>query len=599
MICASTHAPQMSDSRRTMRFSLLFTLAAANLLNLLISSCLLAAPNIAIGSNPSGKKIRSIQINLKDIFDNDTGAFYRSANAIKVNTREYVIRQEIIVKEGDDFDEFAVRESERNLRTLRYLRNVTIDEKFDGNFVDLTVNAEDTWTLLPKVNFSSGSGNNSRSFGVAESNLLGFGKRAEVLYSIEDNRTTLEGVWNDPRVWGTKTELLLGYFDRSDGKRSVFEYGLPYRTLVDKNSWSFDIDDSDAIGRLYQFGDERFIFRQERAVYGARYNFAKGDPESHVQRFGIGYNFIEDRFKQADASDFDDLDLDPATVSNDPTMVPENRRFSGPEFDYASIVPDYISMNYIDRFDRVQDYNLGGESHLTMMFAPESLGSVENTLLLDGNRTFGERFGPGSFGRGEFGFSTRRSSSSFDNTLLRGEANYYNVLGVLKYGDMYLGKHTLAAGIYTDWGLDLDRDREFLIGADTGLRGYEARTFTGDKRLVLNLEERAHFADDILELVSVGGAAFIDAGGATVDSYGHLFDEDLYADAGIGLRLGFPRSSGGKVARIDFAVPMRDSGDGNDFTVRILFTGGQIFSSQLRSELLGARGANVEVGADR
>lgn len=582
-----------------MRLNIYCIIWTVTLATLVSPAALYALPSVGVEAVPTAKTIRSIEIKLKDIFDDATGSFYRTANSLKVNTREYVIRQELVVKEGDAFDEFAVRESERNLRNVRYLRNVTIEEKIDGNFVDLIVNAEDTWTLLPKVNFSSGSGNNSRSFGVAESNLLGFGKRAEVLYSIEDNRTTTEVVWNDPRVWGTKTELLLGYFDRSDGKRSLLEYGLPYRTLVDPNAWGFTIDDSDAIGKLYKHGDERFIFRQERSAYGANYNFSRGDPEAHVQRFGIGYNYIEDNFKQADADDYADLDLDPSKVSNDPARVPENRRFSGPEFDYASIVPDYISMNYIDRFDRVQDYNLGSESHLTMMFAPEGLGSLEDTLLLDGNRTIGSRLGAGSFTRGEFGFSTRRTSSSFDNTLLRGEAKYYNVLGVLKHGDLYLGKHTLAAGIYTDWGLDLDRDREFLTGADTGLRGYEARSFTGDKRLVLNLEERAHFADDVLELVSVGAAAFLDAGGSTDASYGHLFNDDLYADAGIGLRIGFPRSSGGKVARIDFAVPMRDTGDGNDYTVRILFTGGQIFSSLLRSELLGARGANVEVGADR
>ena len=576
-----------------------FSLKVLTLAILVLPPALHAAPSLPIASAPSGKIIRSIEIRLKDIFDESTGAFYRTANDLKINTREYIIRQELVVKEGDAFDEFAVRESERNLRTVRYLRKVTIDEKVDGDFVDLIVNAEDTWTLLPKVNFSSGSGTNSRSFGVAESNLLGFGKRAEVLYNIEDNRTTLEGVWNDPRVWGTKTELLLGYFDRSDGKRSLVEYGLPYRTLVDPSSWGFNIDDSDAIGRLYRHGDERFIFRQDRATYGAHYNFSSGDPESHVQRFGIGYNYIDDKFEQANADDYADLDLDPSEVSNDSSQVADNRRFSGPEFDYASIVPDYISMNYIDRFDRVQDYNLGTESHLTAMFAPEKLGSLDDTLLLDGNRTIGTRLGAGSFARGEFGFSTRRTSSSFDNTLLRSEAKYYNVLGMLHYGDMYLGKHTLAAGIYTDWGLDLDRDREFLTGADSGLRGYEARSFTGDKRLVLNLEERAHFADDVLELISLGAAAFIDAGGSTDASYGHLFNDDLYADAGVGLRIGFPRSSGGKVARIDFAVPMRDSGDGNDYTVRILFTGGQIFSSLLRSELLGARGANVEVGADR
>ena len=50
----------------------------------------------------------------------------------------------------------------------------------------------------------------------------------------------------------------------------------------------------------------------------------------------------------------------------------------------------------------------------------------------------------------------------------------------------------------------------------------------------------------------------------------------------------------------DVSLPLRDGPDGSDqFEPRVIFSGGQLFSSILRSESNGADSATVGVGFDR
>lgn len=547
--------------------------------------------------------IRDIRVEIRDIFDGpELAGFYRTVNNIKISTKVDVILRELLFKVGDPLDKFLLEESERNLRRLPFLRRVsiipiTVD---GGKSVDVIVSVQDTWTLFPQISFSTGSGSDKKSIGLAETNVLGYGKRLEALYADDEGREKIEAVWDDRRVMGTYQRLLLGNYYRSDGFRSVTYYGRPFRSFTDEYSWNINGDFSDLVGRLFENSEERFIYRNRHEEAEARYVFAFGDADKLLHRVGLGYEFINDEFEQADEEDFEDVDVDPDSVSQDPALLADDRRFSGPFIAYNRIIPDFISLNYVDRFERVEDFNLGNDFSAKINLAPEALDSKEDTLLLSLGDSDGFRFSPTSFLRGELGLGTRLNDVGFSNTLVRGELKYYNVLGSKYLGDTYIGKHTIAASLSLDYGDDLDLDREFLLGADNGLRGYSTRTFTGDKRLIINLEERFHIVEDLFRLISIGGAFFIDGGGTTTNDFGEIISNNFYSDIGFGLRFGFPRASGSGIARLDIGFPLRDGPDGSaQFEPRIIFTTGPPFGARLRSETAGAENANVTVGLDR
>ena len=305
-------------------------------------------------------RVRKITIEIVEIFDEpDLGFLYRTANSLKVSTRADVIRRELLVSEGGVFNEFLLAESERNLRSLSFVRQVSITPLYDGNWVDLIVSVQDTWTLFPFLKLSSGGGTQKSAVGFTESNILGFGKRLEFLVADDEGRETVEAVWDDPRFWGTRNRFSVGHFQRSDGNRSVFSAGRPFRSLVEPYAWRFDVDTFDLVGRLFDGGDERFIFRQRHIGVVGAYTFARGQANDLLRRYSFGYGVQEDDFLEADEQDFEDIDLDPQSVSRDPNMLADDRLFSGPFFTYQRIDPDFLSINFVDRFERVEDFNLG------------------------------------------------------------------------------------------------------------------------------------------------------------------------------------------------------------------------------------------------
>lgn len=579
--------------------------AGSYLLSLISFGLVIASPAFAADTLFSkalnGKVISSISVEIVPIFeDSSLGAPYTTANSLKIQTEVATIKQELLFTEGDKFDAFLMSEALRRLRAIKYLRNVSIVPIESQGGVDIKISVQDTWTLIPQISFSSGSGKNSKSAGFSESNLFGLGKRAEVSYAKEEAREILETVYEDNRFLGGETRLLSGYFHRSDGHEAILYYGLPFRTLLDPLSWYGTVNDNDSVGRLFKNGTEDYIFRQNVTDLSARYRLARIDEEANVGRYSFGYDYQKAKFTQATAEDYADLDLDPSSVNNDPALLPEDRMFAGPNFSYESITPQFISLNYIDRFERVEDYNLGVEQDIGFTIAPEALGSDYDALLFSLNRSQGHAFSAASFLRGEVGMSGRIESEGFVNALSRAEIKFFNVLGDSYWGDLWLGRHTLAINMTTEVGHDLDGDRQLSAGADNGLRGFEARTFNGDKRALLNIEDRIHISENVLDLLSFGVAGFIDVGGATYDSFGTLLGDELNADIGVGLRFAFPRSSGGRVLRVDLAAPMNDGPDGSrSMELRLIFAGGQLFGSRLRSESEGAEAANVSVGFER
>jgi outer membrane protein assembly factor BamA len=218
---------------------------------------------------PGKKYIRSIKIKIGDIFEEKEGTFYGVANNLKANTHESVIRTELLFKEGDPYDPYLIRQTARNLRLQRYLRDIKVIPTFDGDAVDVTVSARDSWTLIPYLAYSSGTGQNNRGFGVTEGNVAGTAARIDTRYQEQASRKTYGVNYYDPQFLGTRKNLQLGYADRSDGQVFQAGTGLPFRSLMQRDAWSFDYSKQNTIGRLFNEGTESYIFRQHLDNFSA------------------------------------------------------------------------------------------------------------------------------------------------------------------------------------------------------------------------------------------------------------------------------------------------------------------------------------------
>ncbi len=114
---------------------------------------------------------------------------------------------------------------------------------------------------------------------------------------------------------------------------------------------------------------------------------------------------------------------------------------------------------------------------------------------------------------------------------------------------------TIVAKLRYDQGWNLDRDVQFIADGLVGLRGYRLFSFAGDKRMIVNLEQRAFLGKEMLHLFSPGVAFFVDTGVAEPEGT-PLRPSGFKTDLGIGLRMSISRAPTSNVYRIDFAYAL-------------------------------------------
>ena len=147
------------------------------------------APQDAAKPEKEKRYIRNITIKVGDIFE-DSNHAYGWVNSMKTTTQESVIRTELLFREGDTFDPYLLKQSARNLRLQRFLRQIKITPTFDGDAVDVVVEARDSWTLIPYVSYSSGTGQKNQGIGISEGNFLGKATRVETRYEQSASRNS-------------------------------------------------------------------------------------------------------------------------------------------------------------------------------------------------------------------------------------------------------------------------------------------------------------------------------------------------------------------------------------------------------------------------
>ena len=557
-----------------------------------------SAPDPSEREEPSTSKVfGDVEIKIRDIFDPPTTLLYKLANDLKIKTKKSMVMQEVQFKKGAPYDPFLVYETERLLRQLRYLRDARVIPIDRGKVVDVRIEVQDTWTIIPQMSFSSGDGRTRRAFGFSEGNLLGYGNRAEVLFQDNDGADTLQAAFDSRRLFGTKYQGQLALEHGAEGEQFFYDFGDPFRSLAQDNAWSHQALFSDTIERQFIAGTERFIYRKKTTSIGASYAFAVGDPRSEIRRFSLGLSYLSDSFRAPTAQDYKDVSVDPADLRPEGGELADDRKFVGPVLSYQYIEQDFIRRNYVDRFSRVEDFNLGQRFESSAQLAPAFLGSHDDAFLLRAAFGEGYRLRERSFARWEMTLDTRLLAHGFENSIFSLEGQYISPFGPVEWGNIPFGNHTLLVRSFVDYSFDLDPDREFLAGGDNILRGYDARTFSGDKRFALNIEDRVHIVDNLYDFFSLGMSFFVDIGGATHEPIRELFTDEMYSDVGFGLRVGFPRSNGERVVRIDVAAPLRDGLDGSSaWEFRIIFSGGQLFGSQLGTERLLANRVGVDLG---
>lgn len=481
-------------------------------------------------------KVRRVRIIHKDIFDrrdpSENKLAYRLVNDLHFRTKDRVILQEMLLKEGDDYDPLLAKESERALRSILRLRGVRITPvPVSRKNVDLMVEVQETWTTEPTVSVSSVGGKVSGKMGIRERNLLGYGKQASYFYKRE-----LGGVisrsfsYGDPNVFGTRLRLDGNYEEGERGTGRSLAVARPFYSSI--APWSFEAQgiSSEQRPRLFDMGTEVEPFRQELRDASFSYARSLGSTTRSIRRAGIGYRHLRDSLFTA----------------TPPTQTLRDKRYHIITTGFQLERVRFLTVDHIKLYDRDEDFALGPSLLLNVGHSGPWFPGADTATFLKLHTFAGRSLGPS-----HFGLATLDSLGRFDDGSWRDARSGLNV----EYYNHYAAQQTLALHFQGEQIFHPEADSQVLLGGNTGLRGYQLNQFTGNKLLLANVENRSFLIPDILKLVSLGTAVFFDAGYVWPKGR-EIRLKDIKMDVGAGLRFHLSRTSVGNMLRLDVAYAL-------------------------------------------
>jgi hypothetical protein len=445
-------------------------------------------------------------------------------NSLHIKTKEQIVRSELLFHSGEPLDTQLIEESERNLRAMGIVGDVhiRIDTTADGKTY-ATVETHDKWTLSLYTSFKQDGGNRIFSIGIDESNFLGYAQG----FTMHLNHNS---EYADP--YG----LELRYYHRNFIKDHVSlqlqlknsdDYHIQIISLArsfysDEVVWAggFYADRGSVKRRQYNNGTE--IASEDISQYTLSGWAATSLGDEYKIRPGIG--LIHKNASSPDSS---------MRITDHLTM---------PLFSIQFLNRSWIKEYFLDNFGRIEDVPIGYSSSF---FCGTNLNRdhPSNAEFYGGIQALAAwtvpdilYFSPSFFATKYFQINGGTVSTVRWN--LHGYSASFGMHRLVINGQGVIG---------SNWSPGM----QVLLGSTTGLRGYHANQITGQRSLLINIEDRLCLNFDWW-IFRFGSVVFFDSG--TAWQQGQSFsDQRMHSSVGFGLRIENTKQQGSGILRIETA----------------------------------------------
>lgn len=497
-----------------------------------------ALPTLAELEN-AGAVIGEIRIVTHDIFDTADPAedklLFRAANALHIRTRPSVIRDALLFKSGDRVRVRAFDETERALRSTRYLYDVKFTVlAVRDNVADIEVATRDTWTLDPGGSFGRAGGANATRVGVKEYNLLGTGTIVSLGRSRNVDRSGTVFTFANGNVLGSRAAVHLSHAVNSDGRSDEVSLVRPFYAL--DATWAAGVTASrdDRIDAVYTAGvvSSQYRHRARRAeVFGG---WSAGRDNGRVGRWTAGIELREDRYA-----------AEPGRTA--PAALPADEKFVAPFVGYELVEDRFGREVNRNQIGRPEFFALGLEARARVAWAATGLGSTHDALLYAASIGRGYQPAPGQIVLAFADVVGRYEQGRVQRQRLGMQARWFVP---------HHGRWVFFAKATGDVLTRPAATESLLLGGEEGLRGYPLRYQSGTRRALFTVEER-YFTDlFVWRLFRLGGAAFVDVGRAWGGAQTNPRNPGWLTDVGVGLRIANSRAAFGNVLHVDLAFPL-------------------------------------------
>jgi hypothetical protein len=533
----------------------------------------LADLGIRIDWQPTGKTVRAVHVVNQEVFSRRDW-WFRWFNIFHRTTRDYIIERELLIHAGERYDPALVEESVRNLQSASgttvgsttfpspdlssVIVIVPIISPQPGT-VDLLVVTRDVWSLRFNTNFEfQQSTLSSLQTSLSENNLFGWRKFFSFGFSLDLGAYWIGPTYFDPNVLGSRVTLYASanaYYSRDSGRYEgngeAVSIHYPLFSLASRWGAGLEVVHSDTLVRsfrglnprlvnLVDIGPDAFSPTLEAVPYIYRRKITTVDATltrqfgvSVIQRITLGHHIDSHRSEVPD--DFPDPAQAPLFLAQ---YAPASETRSEPFVAYSLFTPRYAIYRDLNTFDLRENVLLGPTLSASVAYGSPELGADFRAFPMALSLGFSAAAPRGGLAV----IALQGSARLRDQTFI--DQRY---TGSLYYASPMLGRRVRIVAQATAGARRNDTQRGiFVLGGDTGLRGYAIGDFFGTTEVLGHVELRT--APVAIFSQRIGGLLFYDVGDAA-PSFGAITPMH---DFGLGLRWLIPQLNS-TVIRIDWA----------------------------------------------
>ncbi len=429
-----------------------------------------------------GKIIRNINIETLDPFGYSIGDtifkspnfLAKTGNKLHIKSQRIAIRNLLLVRQNQPFDSLLVKESERLVRRMNYIRDVSFFVKSTANnsdSVDIFIRELDIWSITPRVGTSfSGS-----SFGMTDKNFLGMGHEFQIDYSRKYSPVgnSLRTNYLIPNIKNTYISTNLHYGVDGDRFRSKsLAFDRPFFSPLAK--WAAGI----ILAQQY-LSDSALITTNQSELLRFKYNLQdfwagnstqifKGNSEYYrTTNFISAVRFLRIHYLDKPGEMFD-----------------LEHRFTDENFYLASIGVSsrkFVQDKYIFKFGITEDVPIGKVFNLTGGYQLKN--QTERAYM--GARVSMGYYYPWGYMSSNFELGTFIHASKVEEGVITAGVDYFTGLieiGQWKFRQFIKPQLTIGINRFPSDSLTLNEDY--------GLNGFRTTALQGTRRLLVKIQSQ-------------------------------------------------------------------------------------------------------------
>lgn len=493
-------------------------------------------------------------------------------NSLHTTSKEYIIRRELLVLEGEPYVQVLMDEVARNMRArmpfqVSLVVIIPVVSKEAGK-VDLLVITKDIWSLRLSFDVSVTPGGVENFILVPqETNVAGRHHTAQTRFQLQPNAWTAGAGYKIPRfgyswIGAAASGSITINRERGEPEGSAMSISLGQPLYSTRTEWAWDTSASYSVGVARRYSNAAvFLFdsrtTEQRDRIPFEYKSRSVDASAGLTRsFGWGIKNNIGLTFNVTSTGYDTFDLsrfDPAAVADfRRRALPRGETRVYPALAWSAFTTNFLRTLDVNTLALQEDFRLGHNLTASIYPVTKALGSTRTFIGFSAGAGYTAPLGDGYASAG-VSMTAEDQGGTITDGSFRGS---FGVVSPRVFGLGRLVMNTSFTNRYRNY-----LNNRTYIGGDDRLRGYPTAFFFGKDSAFLNIEYRTGRLVEILK-AQIGAVAFYDSANAFDGGDGKtgMLFEGWNAlrpkqSVGVGVRMLFPQVNR-SVFRFDLAFPL-------------------------------------------